>query len=264
MKISNYSLKTCTSKHYTLALIADFHDSDPHNITNAVKEVQPDYILINGDLLYAAQHGKSIYNEYADSRQHIKKANNVQELLCALIKIAPVLFSTGNHELYLNIEDECLLRNIGIIILKDSYIRFDDLCFGGLSSPYWILAGVGDAKSSEEHKTRWKAIFDNVHTEWLDDFEKENGYKILLNHHPEFYEPYLKVRKGIDLILCGHTHGGQIRFFGKGLYAYGQGWFPKYSKGLYEDRMLISAGLANTSRFPRINNPTELVFIELN
>ena len=39
-------------------------------------------------------------------------------------------------------------------------------------------------------------IYDNVHTEWLDEYERQEGYKILLCHHPEFYEPYLKERKG--------------------------------------------------------------------
>ena len=74
---------------------------------------------------------------------------------------------------------------------------------------------------------------------------------------------FLKKYKDIDLILAGHAHGGQIRLFGHGLYAYGQGLFPKYTKGIYDGKLIVSAGLANTSRFPRINNPPEIVFLTL-
>jgi predicted MPP superfamily phosphohydrolase len=93
-------------------------------------------------------------------------------------------------------------------------------------------------------------------TEWLKDCP--DGYKILLSHHPEYYpliEPYA------DLILSGHAHGGQFRLFGRGLFAPGQGFLPRYSKGMY-GKMCVSAGLTNTTWVPRINNPTELVIVE--
>lgn len=93
-------------------------------------------------------------------------------------------------------------------------------------------------------------------TEWLRN--SPDGYKILLCHHPEYYPliaPYA------DLIVAGHTHGAQWRFFGLGVFAPNQGWFPKYSKGKY-DKMIVSAGLTNTTWVPRINNPCELVIVE--
>lgn len=263
MRTSYYNIKTGLTNSYLLALIADFHDSYPDDIVNSIEKVHPDYILINGDLLYSAQHGRSIYDECIGSGQHIKQASNTLRLLNALVKIAPVFFSTGNHELYLNTEDKNLLRNIGITLLNDSFVMRGDLCFGGLSSPYWALAGTGVVNSTEDHKARWKTVFDNVHTEWLDEFGLQRGFKILLNHHPEFYEAFLKNRKGIDLILAGHAHGGQIRLFGRGLYAYGQGVLPKYTKGIYDGKLIVSAGLANTARIPRLFNPTELVYVAL-
>lgn len=50
----------------------------------------------------------------------------------------------------------------------------------------------------------------------------------------------------IDLVLSGHAHGGQIRLFGQGLFAPGQGILPKYTSGVHEN-MIISKGLANTA-----------------
>ena len=72
--------------------------------------------------------------------------------------------------------------------------------------------------------------------------------------------------RNIDLTLCGHAHGGQIQIFGRGLYAPGQGLFPKLTHGLHDGgKMLISRGMTNGAkpRVPRINNPCELIILNL-
>jgi len=89
------------------------------------------------------------------------------------------------------------------------------------------------------------------------------GYKILLCHHPEYYERYIR-GLDIDLTLSGHAHGGQIRIFGQGLFAPGQGILPQVTSGLYDGRLIVSRGLCNTAwPIPRLNNETELVMVEL-
>ena len=39
----------------------------------------------------------------------------------------------------------------------------------------------------------------------------------------------------------------------------GGGLLPKYDKGFYHGRMIVSAGCSNTVAMPRICNPRELV-----
>lgn len=246
-----------------IALISDLHNVQAKVVVNKLSEVKPDFIVVNGDILYATDGKKSIYYENNNAAQHLRTAPNAMTFLKATSKICPVLFSTGNHELYFDEQDIYTLAELGIIFLDNSFVRFGNFVFGGLSSPYGILAGTGNAKNRFEHKERWKMIYDNVQTGWLDEFRQQPGVKILLCHHPEFYEMFLKKYKDIDLILAGHAHGGQIRMFGRGFYAYGQGLFPKYTKGIYDGKLVVSAGLANTSRFPRINNPPEIVFVAL-
>lgn len=90
-------------------------------------------------------------------------------------------------------------------------------------------------------------------------------YTILLSHRPELFPVYGETR--IDLSLCGHAHGGQIRLPGLGgIIAPNQGLFPQYTSGLYQrDRaaMIVSRGLGN-SLFPfRLNNPPEVVEVRL-
>lgn len=78
---------------------------------------------------------------------------------------------------------------------------------------------------------------------------------LLLAHRPEKWDMYVSATKTQPLVaFSGHAHGGQIRIFGKGLYAHGAGYFPKYTNGLYEGKdintyMVVSRGLGN-SDFP--------------
>ena len=68
---------------------------------------------------------------------------------------------------------------------------------------------------------------------------------------------------GFDLILSGHAHGGQWRLFGRGAYAPGQGVFPKYTKGIYDGRFIVTSGVGNVYLVPKINNPPEVCVINL-
>ena len=102
---------------------------------------------------------------------------------------------------------------------------------------------------------------------WLDDFAGEDGYKILLCHHPEYWslrEPMLRDKR-IDLVLSGHAHGGQWRILGRGVYAPGQGILPKYTSGVHYGpygSLIVSRGLDNPYRkLPRWGNPCEVIFI---
>ena len=86
---------------------------------------------------------------------------------------------------------------------------------------------------------------------------------MLLCHHPEYYKKYL-YNKDIDLIVSGHAHGGQWRIFGRGVFAPGQGLFPKYTSGVHDGRLVISKGIKPSGRIPRIFNTPEVVIVEIN
>ena len=96
---------------------------------------------------------------------------------------------------------------------------------------------------------------------WLEEFCRVDAPRVLLCHHPEYYEPYLKDLP-IDLIVSGHAHGGQWRFFGRGVFAPGQGLFPKYTSGVHDGRFVISTGMKSGRKIPRLFNEPEIVWIE--
>ena len=94
---------------------------------------------------------------------------------------------------------------------------------------------------------------------------KSDGFTVLLSHRPELFELY--VDTGVDLVFSGHAHGGQFRLpFVGGLVAPNQGFFPKYDAGQFTEEnttMIVSRGVGNSIIPFRINNPPELVVVEL-
>ena len=187
-----------------------------------------DAVLIPGDLV----------------DRHRRDNRNAFRFLEAVPEIAPVFYSIGNHERKYRLRDEYLakVRESKVTLLDNESVCFHGVQIGGLSS----------AKAEPD-------------LDFLERFEAEDGYRLLLCHHPETYRDYVAGRN-IDLTLCGHAHGGQIQIFGRGLYAPGQGLFPKLTHGLHDGgKMLISRGMTNGAkpRVPRINNPCELIILNL-
>ena len=241
-------------KKIRFAVVSDLHSQEDTQIEATVellRDAQPDYILCPGD----------IFERLDGSDAHHKKAGF--ELLSAASEIAPTFYSIGNHEnggvcswnafkwmridcipRYYDAEELDAIWDTGAILLDDGFVIEDGMAFGGLSS------GLIN-----------KERLPNL--EWLDEFCSLGCPKVLLCHHPEYYKKYLK-GMDIDLIVSGHAHGGQWRLFGRGLFAPGQGIFPRYTSGVYENRLVVSRGLKEARRLPRIFNPTEVVIIKIN
>ena len=230
----------------TFALISDLHGGDPSEAIGALRAERPDYILLAGDIF-----------ERLDGEGGEKYENGLT-LLAEAAKIAPTFYATGNHEdggvrswqgkwkhtvkerLY---HSRCRedIEKSGVIFLEDGFVLKNGIAFGGLMS--------GIINEGQEPDVSW-----------MDRFCGVDAPKVLICHHPEYYEKYLKDRD-IDLIVSGHAHGGQWRFFGRGVFAPGQGLFPKYTRGLHGGNFVISTGLKK-GMIPRFFNPTEVVFIK--
>ncbi len=79
---------------------------------------------------------------------------------------------------------------------------------------------------------------------------------ILLSHNPDIIN---KVPERVNLILSGHTHGGQVTLFGKPFVTpskYG------FGKGLVQNRMIITGGIGTSIIPMRLFNPPEITVIE--
>ena len=93
---------------------------------------------------------------------------------------------------------------------------------------------------------------------WLKVFNTLDGYIVLLCPLPGYYDVYIK-DYSINLIVSGYPHVGHIGDFNKGLWTKGQGWFPKYTAGLSDGKLLVSRGIRISYKVPRINNKPKII-----
>ncbi len=236
MRITEYTFKIPIKRSVCAAFVADTHDIKYRKLLKEIEDRHVDLILMTGDIVYG----------------HDDVLRNGLNMLSDFVKTAPTFMSLGNHEggAVEKVRNHC--NDVGVCLLEDRYTNFEDMYIGGLTSGY-----IADSSGIKENHWR-KTPCPNLN--FLDEFSKLEGYKLLLNHHPEYYPEYLADRS-IDLILSGHAHGGQWRIFDHGIFAPGQGIFPKYTSGLYDNKLIVSRGLANNAFVPRLFNPCELIFI---
>ncbi|NQU78050.1 metallophosphoesterase [Candidatus Falkowbacteria bacterium] len=180
-------------------------------IVSRVNALEPDLIILGGD--YVQRDKKYIAPCF--------------EELSRLEAPLGVYGVTGNHDFW---EDYDLtvasMEKAGIILLDENSewieINGEKIKLGGVSD-FWegtpsVLSTIKDTD--------------------------ENDFVLLVSHNPDFSE--LIRTKNIDLVLAGHTHGGQATFFG--LWApfipslYGQ----KYRTGMVElenTKVLVTNGV---------------------
>lgn len=105
---------------------------------------------------------------------------------------SPVFYCTGNHERQEHCEDIVRwLREHRVTVLRNQSVDFDSFQFIGLE----------DQDSPDEVSNALSVLT-----------PKAGSYRVLLRHKPEGIER--ATSWGVDLMLSGHTHHGQIFPFG--------------------------------------------------
>lgn len=216
----------------TIVQISDLHGKRfgrrNARLVAKVAALKPDVIAVTGDIIHK-------YNQ--------KNISAAIEAAASLSAIAPVVYASGNHE----------MRGMGYRFLKKELAAagvtvLDNRCAeaGGV-----IFAGLNGACNKNG------AVF---------AISSDPSDKILLAHMPHHVLRYAEA--GYPLVLSGHAHGGQWRipFLNRGIYAPGQGLFPKLTSGVHDfggTKLVISRGLGN-SKFPlRLFNRPEIVVVKL-
>lgn len=261
-------------KGYRICFLTDLHNNTFGKkglkvLEEKIAEAKPDLILIGGDMMKTSLHG-------------MKDFSPVQEFVVRLAGQYPVLYSLGNHEKrmrdytdYLGdafhdykkaLEDAGVrwLENDSVEIFMSSQNRKVQECqenskkncirITGLDMDwcYYVCKGkVMQMVSGYMEKTLGK--------------QPEDAFQILLPHSPLYLEEY--EAWGADLTLAGHFHGGTIRLpFVGGVMSPQFQFFIGRDRGLYsleESKMIVSGGLGTHSINLRLNNPSELVVVEL-
>lgn len=223
---------------FRIAQVSDLHNKTfgkgNSSLLALLSREAPDIIVITGDLV--------------DRRR--PDINAAMEFIYGAVAIAPVYYVSGNHEERLENHNEIYgkLVNAGVHVLENTGAK---ILRGERSIS---IAGVFDSDSDTVISRRIETVMGNP-----DDFT------ILLCHRPNYMEIFK--RYSLDLVFCGHAHGGQFRVpFVGGLFAPDQGLFPQYTSGACtegETTMIVSRGLGNSVVPIRLFNRPDVVMATL-
>ncbi|GAB6170184.1 metallophosphoesterase [Clostridium carnis] len=238
------NIKNLYTNSIKIAHISDLHLRDKRDsiksLIKNIKNENPDIIVLTGDLV----------------DRHANVSETLLSKLCyELSKIAPSYAVTGNHEMdNENIKEwRTILKENSIHIMDNSIEIFEK---GEIKL---AIAGLSYSETYNFERFLYKSDILTLPM-------------ILLAHRPDLFSSYFSKSniKVPNLVFAGHAHGGQviIPFINKGIIAPHQGFFPKYSSGLYTSdnnvNMIVSRGVGN-SLFPfRINNRPHIPIVELN
>lgn len=243
LTVKNYTIEsTKLTDQIDMVFISDLHRNqygdNQSELLDTIKQQDPDIIILGGDLF-----GN---NDLEDDPTY--------ELLEGLTRDYPnkVYYVTGNHEYYRTDIEELKqrVREHHIQVLEGDTLPIT------INDTTIYLSGVNDLGSVP--KGELEQVNNQINTE---------HYNVLVSHRPEYHDDYYEA--GYDVTLSGHAHGGQIRIplILNGLYAPGQGWFPKYAGGYYrtnQQHHIIGRGLQRDGLpIPRFYNPPELVVVHL-
>lgn len=236
--------------------LSDLHNASygekNRKLAENIMALHPDVVLIGGDLIV----GKP--------KQPMDAALS---LLRELSGRVPVYAANGNHEYRLRIYPETygdmydryrkgLLEN-NVTLLENESCVFD------VKDMKIALYGY---ELKREYYDRYSRQ-DLPLSEITDIFQPpgEEVYSILLAHYPKYFSTYAAWNP--DLILSGHYHGGVIRIGKKRpLIGNDMTFFPKYGYGCHKKgktTMIVSSGLGDHTIPFRLNNPRELVVVDI-
>ena len=234
-----------------VVVISDLHENNLPNLCEQIKEQSPDIILVVGDMINST------------SPNSLK----VTKLMKQLVKISPVYYSLGNHELeYIEKGTSDLVKDLkstGVVVLDKNYVDIN------INNSNIRIGGMYEYAFGNKGNLVKKENMDKEVYNFLCDFQDTDNYKIMMAHRPDsfIFGDASKVWN-IDLVVSGHNHGGQVilPFLG-GLYGGDQGWFPEYVDGMYKlnnINLFVTRGLgSNEKKLPRFNNRPEISIIDI-
>lgn len=238
-KVQFQTKKVSPGSRISILQLTDIHNKKFRDknkkLIQMVNNVNADIVVLTGDLI---------------SRSTID-FSNVYSLIEAIMKSNQnVFYVTGNHELGNDHVELFLtgLENRGVTILSNLNIQLT------IGNTVMNLVGIDNA--STDHEDLGLA-FEGV---------DEGNYTILLSHSPNVVTKYNAIPA--DLILSGHTHGGQVRLPLIGaVVGPDNSFFPKLDKGIFEIKsgqyLYIDSGLGTTGYPVRFLNQSQISLIEV-
>lgn len=152
----------------------------------------------------------------------------------------PVYLCLGNHERYVNLQNAIdAIKANNVHVLRNETSTLGDI----------EVIGIDDADNADQVASELPLIK-----------RSSDKYQILLYHRPQGFE--VAANSGIDLMLSGHTHAGQVWPFGVLV----KRQFPLI-KGQHQHKnstLYVSQGTGTWGPIMRLGTISEMTLIELN
>lgn len=225
--------------------ISDLHSKkfgrDNAQLYSKIKEINPDYIMLTGDMVNASDTNFDVFYDLA---QEIGSEYETY-------------FIVGNHELALSNKD----YNAIVKTITDFGIKI-------LDNETTTLTKNGQTINLHGMWFNSKYYFsDDFNIDTMENImgTDNGGFDILLTHNPKYIDVYADW--GAEITLTGHVHGGMVRLpILGGIFSPERTLFPKYDEGIYatdSNYMLVSRGLGRGMTGFRLFNKPELSVIVL-
>lgn len=206
------------ARPYRLVLISDLHlkgfGAYEKKVAGIVSGLKPEMLVMAGDYIEANDHFQGL-----------------QEFLAMLPSQCLKFATLGNWDHWSGVkvkEFSAAFSKLGIELLDNENKMIDSL-----PGPFSII-GVDDPTNGWE---KMEKAFDKV---------SEKNFNLFLAHSPNVISRISE--QPVDLLVCGHTHGGQVRVPGIKPF-----WLPKkcegYVAGFYEKdgkKMYVNRGLGTS------------------
>lgn len=228
-------------------LVSDFHlgpykkTAFVEKVVTKILELTPDVVFIAGDFVY----------DNTEQIQYLDPLKNLKAPLGVFAVLGNHDYGQGGPGMILEKGDNRVkavrekLETLGVRVLVND---FYDIKKGEKNL---ILFGVDDVWSGRAEILEVAGAF---------------NAKLVLSHNPDII--HKAVRHGVNLVLAGHTHGGQIRLPGIGSVpdipdelgrAYDRGLF-QFEKGT---QLFITSGLGEMGPRARLLTPPEIVLLNI-
>lgn len=241
MRVNKVTYKIEANINTKICHISDIHYSENYNnkrfniIVDNIKNINPNYVCITGDIIDSS---------------NCKHLNPLYDFITQLGQISKVIIILGNHDInyiennnnvyYINEEYIKKISNIDNVVLLRNTIYIDnDISFCGLELSY------------EQHMGNEEINYESINNKLK---TVNNKFNIVLMHNPEVFLNGDYNTANIDLILCGHTHGGLLPDFIPGHFGIispNKKLFAKNMRGMYninKTKLIISSAIMKLSK----------------
>ncbi|SFG19323.1 metallophosphoesterase [Oribacterium sp. WCC10] len=279
LNVCRYEIRSNKLKsEHRFVYISDLHEKEfgegNEELLKKIDELNPDFILIGGDLIVS--HKVHKYRK----KVSFDEVDTALQLLDKLRAKYTIYFSYGNHEKRLmekagledctdvvkydkNIQDIYIPAALklkraldNIVVLDDDVVSFEDFDITGVTLPmsYYRPLLFKERKELTEGDIR----------SHVGEMSQEK-FHITMIHTPMYYKEV--IGHGADLVLSGHYHGGTIRLPHFGALMTPQFQFlVKECAGEFrygDGTLIVSRGLGTHSINIRINDLPEISFVTI-